>query len=313
MDYWRGLVPLSSKSCRRYHAAMSDPFYIALHKNGELRARADAALARLAACTLCARRCGADRRHGIRRATCQTGATAVVARWGEAAGGAVLAGAAEVLFAGCNLRCLACSTWQASWDGAGTPVDAAALADILLAAQAGGHRMVVLSSPSHVPAQILDALCLAAGRGFRLPLAWATGGYDSLDTLALFAGVIDLYLADFKHGDGVAARLCVGVADYPEMTVRAVAEMQRQVGPLRRDGEGRAVGGLLVRHLVLPNGLAGSQAVLAALPPGASVQVLTDYRPLHRANRAPKLNRPPSAEEVAAVHAMAVDLGVVVV
>lgn len=313
MDYWRGFVALSSKSCRRYDGAMSEPGYRALYTSGELRARADAALGRLATCTLCARRCGADRTHGVRRATCQTGVTAAVARWGEAEGGAVLAGAAEVLFAGCNLRCLACSTWEASWDGAGTAVDASALADILLAAQERGYRMVVLSSPSHVPAQILDALCVAAGRGFRLPLAWATGGYDSLDTLALLDGVIELYVADFKHGDGTAARMCAGVADYPQVAARAVAEMQRQVGKLRRDGEGRAVGGLLVRHLVLPNGLAGSPAVFAALPPGTAVEILADYRPLHRANRAPKLNRPPSAGEVADVHAIAVDLGMLIV
>lgn len=292
---------------------MPQAAYLALHRHGELRRRADTALARLAACTLCARRCGAGRTQGIRRATCQTGARAAVASWGAAEGNALLDGAADVLFAGCNLRCLACSTWPASWDGDGVTVDANGLADILMEVQGRGHRMAVLSSPSHVPAQILDGLCAAAERGFHLKLAWATGGYDSPETLALLDGVVDLYVADFKHGDGAAARLCAGIADYPQVAACAVAEMHRQVGILRRDGQGRAVGGLLVRHLVLPNDLAGSEAVFATLPAGTAVQVLEDYRPLHRANRAPKLNRRPSAEELARAHAMAVSSGLLLV
>jgi putative pyruvate formate lyase activating enzyme len=274
--------------------------HLFLAANGELRRRADAALARLAACTLCARRCGADRNAGIRRATCQTGTWAAVASWGAVTDEPLLNGAADILFAGCNLRCLACSTWAASWDGAGTAVDADGLADILMALQDADFRMVVLSSPSHVPAQILDGLSVAAARGFALPLAWATGCYDSVETLALLDGVVDVYVADFKHGDATAARQCAGVDDYPQVAARAVAEMHRQVGPLRCDAQGRALGGLLVRHLVLPNGLAGSAEVFAALPPTTAVRVLDGYRPLHRANRAPKLNRRPSADEVAA-------------
>lgn len=274
------------------------------HDHAALRDRARRALDRLAACTLCARRCGADRTQSARRATCQTGAVARVAS--VIAGAGVLAGAADILFSGCNLRCLACSTAAASWGGVGEDLDIAAL---LLRQQQAGMRMVVLSSPSHVPAQILDGVARAAAAGFTLPLAWATGSYDSLDTLALLDGVVDLYVADFKHGEADAARLCLGVADYPQVAAAAVAEMQRQVGPLRRDDAGRAVGGLLVRHLVLPNDLAGSAAAFASLPPGTAVQILDDYQPQHRACRTPKLNRRPSADEVAAVHAMAVSMG----
>lgn len=286
-------------------AGMDDAPILARLANRELRRRADTALARLAACTLCARRCGADRTRGIHRATCRTGVRAAVASVGTVLGDELLAGCEDILFAGCNLRCLGCSTAVASWDGNGAAVDAGALADILLAAQARGRRMVMLSSPSHVPAQILDGLCVAVERGFRLKLAWATGLYDSLETLALLDGVIDLYVADFKHGEAAAGRLCTGVADYPQVATLAVAEMHRQVGHLRCDAEGRAVAGLLVRHLVLPNDLAGSAAVLASLPPGTAVQVLESYLPQHRASRAPKLNRRPSADEVAAARTCA--------
>ncbi|HLO75710.1 MAG TPA: hypothetical protein VK196_04560 [Magnetospirillum sp.] len=288
---------------------MSNPAYLDLHDAGELRARADRALGRLTACTLCSRRCGADRPAGIRRATCRIGAQATVAGWGAAQAEPCLAGAGEILFAGCNLRCLACSTWQASWDGAGTAMDAEALAGLLLDMQGRGHGVVMLSSPSHVPAQILDALWRAADRGFRARLAWQTGGYDCLETLALLAGVVDLYVADFKHGDPAAARLCLGVDDYPRVAAQAMAEMHRQVGGLRLDGQGRAMGGLLVRHLVLPNGLSGSESVFAALPAGTAVRVLDTYQPRHRAARAPKLNALPSADEVARVRSMALSAG----
>ena len=203
------------------------------HADGSLRRRADLALARLAACTLCGRRCGADRSQGIRRASCQTGATATVAYCGPARDAEpCLAGAGEILFAGCNLRCLACSTWEASWEGWGEPADADALAERLLGLQRAGHRLVMLSSPSHVPAQILDALARAAERGFQLPLVWQSGGYDAVETLELLEGVVDLYVTDFKHGDAAAGRLCTGVADYPQVAARAIAEMHRQVGPL---------------------------------------------------------------------------------
>lgn len=275
----------------------------------DLRRRADLALERLASCTLCARRCGADRTRGIRRATCQTGTVAAVA--GVTARQGMLAGAADILFAGCNLRCLACSTAAASWDGDGEAMDGEALAGLLCRLQEQGHRMVALSSPSHVPAQILDAVARAVGRGFSLPLAWVSGGYDSLDTVALLEGVVALYVLDFKHGEAAAGRMCAGVADYPRVAAAAVAAMAAQVGPLRRDEQGRAIGGILVRHLVLPNDLGGSRAAFAALPAGTVVEVLDDYRPLHRAARAPKLNRHPSADEVAAAKQAALDAGMV--
>jgi putative pyruvate formate lyase activating enzyme len=289
---------------------MPNAAYLAFVADGSLRQRADAALAGLAACTACARRCGADRRHGVARAACRIGATAKVAFAGPAVGAeACFAGAGEILFAGCNLRCLSCSIADASWGGNGADADASALADMLLSLQDHGHRLVMLTSPSHVPAQILDALCVAAARGFHLPLAWQSGGYDGLETLALLEGVIDLYVADVKHGDAAVARMCTGVADYPAVALRAVAEMYRQVGGLQRDAAGLAQRGLLVRHLVLPNGLAGAEAVFAGLPQACTVHVMAGYVPAHRAGRAPKLNRRPSADEVAAAQSSAVLFG----
>jgi putative pyruvate formate lyase activating enzyme len=257
---------------------------------GSLAERAARALAGLTACILCARRCGADRTQGIRRASCRIGRLARVAHWGEWQGApAGFEGAGAILFAGCNLRCLACNTWQASWENEGAEVTARELADIMLGLQAQGRTQLALVSPSHVPAQILEALVLAAADGLTMKLVWDSGGYDSVETLGLFDGVIDFYVPDVKHGDAATARICTGVADYPAVNARVVAEMVRQVGGER----------VVARHLVLPNGLAGTEAALAALPAGTQVEVMANYQPVFRANRMAKLNRSVTEAEIA--------------
>lgn len=289
---------------------MDSAAYLTLAADGRLRQRAAEALARMAACTLCARRCGADRIHGIARATCRIGRLAKVASmgaWTDAE--ACLGDSAAILFSGCNLRCLSCNTWPASWDGAGHEVTADQLAGMMLALQARGFRRLALISPSHVSAQILEALVLAAERGLTLPLVWDTGGYDDLDSLALLDGVVDIYRPDLKHGHGAMARMCTGVSDYPAVNAQIVTAMHAQVGDLVVDGDGMARRGVLARHLVLPNDLAGTAAALACLPAGSTVHVADSYRPEFRAGKAPKLNRPATAAEIAAAREVARGLG----
>lgn len=257
------------------------PSYLALAADGRLEARAAAALDRLAACTLCARRCGADRRNEGGRAACGIGRRARLHPPDRTPG--------TIRFAGCTLRCLYCPTPEASWEGVGVETGAADLATLMLERQEQGCPTLTLYRPSHVAAQILEALPLAVARGFRLPLAWDSNGYDSLETLALLDGVIDIYRVDMRYGDSAVARQCSGVTAYAETNRAVVAEMHRQVGD-----------NLQVRHMVLPNGLAGTRAVLDALPPGAAIAITDDYRPHFRADRHPKLNRPATDEEVAA-------------
>lgn len=284
--------------------------YLSLVSDGGLRRRAAHMVARLAACTLCARRCGADRTQGIHRATCRIGRWAKVApagAWTDAE--ACLGGTAAIAFSGCNLRCLACNTWESSWDGRGDEVSAEQLAAIMLELQAQGFQRLALVSPSHVPAQILEALALAAEGGLTLPLVWDSGGYDSPETLALLNGVVDIYRPDLKHGHGAVARVCTGVVDYPEVNAQVIAAMHAQVGDLVMGEDGMARRGLLARHLVLPNDLAGTAAALACLPAGSAVNVMDSYRPVFRAAKAPKLNRPATAEEVAAAREVALRLG----
>lgn len=278
---------------------MDRPAYLALAADGRLQARADAAIARLAACTLCARRCGADRFAGVGTASCQIGRLAKIHAWDEDG----------IHFAGGPLRCLHCPTPEAGWAAAGEEATPERLAALMLELQRRGCRTIALVQPSHVAAQILEALVLAVAGGLRSRLAWTSGGYDGLATLALLDGIVDLYRPDVKYGDAAVARQCSGIPDYVEINRAIIAEMHRQVGPPQRDDDGVMIRGVVARHQVLPNDMAGTAAALAGLPPGIAVAMAEDYRPAFRADRHAKLNRPPSAEELAVARAVARRLG----
>jgi putative pyruvate formate lyase activating enzyme len=171
----------------------------------------------------------------------------------------------------------------------------------MLKLQAMGCHNVNLVSPSHVVAPILAAVAIAAERGLRLPLVYNTGGYDSLEALALLDGVVDIYMPDMKYGDAALARKYSHVRDYVRHNQAAVREMHRQVGDLVLSDDGIAQRGLLVRHLVLPNGLAGTKAVLAFLAETISrdtyVNLMGQYRPCHHAGDFPELDRRSSVSE----------------
>jgi putative pyruvate formate lyase activating enzyme len=175
------------------------------------------------------------------------------------------------------------------------------LARVMLDLQAMGCHNVNFVSPSHVVAQVLAAVELAAAQGLRLPLVYNTGGYDSLEALALLDGVVDIYMPDVKYGDAQVARRCSKAREYPQHNQAAVREMHRQVGDLVLDDAGIAKRGLLVRHLVLPNGLAGTDAVLRFLAeeisPNTYVNIMDQYRPCLRAFDDPELDRPVSSTE----------------
>ncbi|MGZ8436244.1 MAG: radical SAM protein, partial [Candidatus Binatia bacterium] len=181
-----------------------------LLENGELRDRAWRAGQRLADCDLCARGCHFDRRACLRGAACQTGGHAVVHAFGPHHGEedclSGRAGSGTIFFSGCNLRCVFCQNWEIAWTGAGEVVTASQLAEIMLELQALGCHNINLVSPSHVVAPILSAVALAAERGLRLPLVYNTGGYDSLQALALLDGVVDIYMPDMKYADAALAR-----------------------------------------------------------------------------------------------------------
>ncbi len=292
---------------------MTEPAYLRLLASGELQRRAAAARLRMMRCDLCPRRCGVDRLSSSQGAACRTGSTAVVCSYGphhgEEAPLVGRCGSGTIFFGGCNLRCVFCQNWEISHRGEGKVVRAEGLAAMMLDLQAMGCHNINLVSPSHVVAPTLEALAIAAVNGLRLPLVYNTGGYDSLETLALLEGVVDIYMPDMKFADSGVARPYTGVSDYAEVNRAAVREMHRQVGDLVLDGSGIAFRGLLVRHLVLPEGLAGTEATVAFLAreisPETYLNLMDQYRPCYRAAEFPGLDRRISKAEFAAAVAQA--------
>ncbi|MFN7989438.1 MAG: radical SAM protein [Thermoanaerobaculia bacterium] len=294
---------------------MATPAYLDLDP-GDLGLRASFARRLLHGCNLCGRRCGADRT-GPSRGSCRTGEKAVVASWGPHHGeeGPIRGrrGSGTVFFSFCNLACDYCQNFGLSRLGEGRETSPTALAAIFLALQEEGCHNVNLVSPTHVLPQVLEALRLAAGSGLAIPLVWNSGGYDSPEALALLDGVVDVYMPDMKYGDAQTALQYSHVPDYPAVNCAAVKEMHRQVGDLVLDGEGVAVRGLLVRHLVLPGGLAGSEEVFRFLAREVGtntwLNVMGQYRPAFRAGELPPLDRVPTEAELAEARSLAARYG----
>jgi putative pyruvate formate lyase activating enzyme len=250
-------------------------------------------------------------------AVCRTGRLATVASYGphhgEEAPLSGRRGSGTIFFAWCSLRCVFCQNLEISQRGTGLEIDAVELATMMLELQAVGCHNINLVTPSHVVAQVLEALVVAAEAGLRLPLVYNTGGYDSPEALALLDGVIDVYMPDMKYGDSALARRYSHVREYVAVNRAAVIEMHRQVGDLVTDGEGIARRGLLVRHLVLPGDLAGTDSVLEFIATRISrdtyLNLMDQYRPCYRAGEHPPLDRGLTWDEYERARARARELG----
>jgi putative pyruvate formate lyase activating enzyme len=283
-----------------------EPAYLRLRESGELEKRVRGAYARLEECDLCARYCRVNRRQTIRGAVCRTGERAVVSSFGPHHGEEDplrgTGGSGTIFFSWCNLRCSFCQNWEISQKGIGREVEPEEIAAMMLELQGHGCHNINFVSPSHTVAQILAAVELAAREGLRLPLVYNTGGYDSLEALALLDGVIDIYMPDMKYGDSETAHRYSHVRNYWETNQAAVLEMHRQVGDLLLDSRGIALRGLLVRHLVLPDDLANSEKVFTFIAQKISgdtyINVMDQYAPGYRAGDVPPLDRPVGHEEV---------------
>jgi putative pyruvate formate lyase activating enzyme len=203
-------------------------------------------------------------------------------------------GSGTIFFSRCNLGCVFCQNYDISQYDAGPEMDAEELAAVMLLLQRQGCHNINLVSPSHVVPQILAALLAAAQNGLHLPLVFNSGGYDSPEALALLQGVIDIYMPDMKYADEAVSRRLSGIPNYPQINQSAVREMHRQVGDLVLDADGLAVRGLLVRHLVLPGGLAGTEKIAHFLSSEISthtyLNLMDQYRPAYRAFDHPPLD-----------------------
>jgi putative pyruvate formate lyase activating enzyme len=280
------------------------PRYLDTHRRDELAPRVALAIEALAHCRLCPRECGVNRLKD-ETGRCNTGRRAVLAssdaHFGEEAPLVGHGGSGTLFFSHCNLGCCFCQNEEISHKGYGIEVAPADLAATMLALQDRGCHNINLVTPTHVTAQILEALPLAIEEGLRVPLVYNCSGYERVETLKLLEGVVDIYMPDFKFWDAdIAAKVC-DAPDYREVACKALMEMHRQVGDLRLDTQGVAVSGLLVRHLVLPVGLAGSDRVLAfiaqQISPDTYVNVMDQYRPCAQAELVPALGRPIRAAE----------------
>lgn len=282
----------------------------------EIALRAEEARGLLTPCRVCPRRCGADRLGG-EAGECRVALRAVVSSFGPHFGEeppiSGRRGSGTIFFAGCNLHCTFCQNHDISWSARGRAVEPDDLAGMMLGLESDGCHNINFVSPSHVAPQILAALAVARARGLALPVVWNSGGYDALALLALLDGVVEIYMPDLKYADAEIGDRYSGVPDYPEVARAALKEMHRQVGSLTMDGLGVATRGLLVRHLVLPQGLGGTAELMRFLAREVSVDtyvnVMAQYRPCHRIHDDPALGRSLAGREFREALELALEAG----
>jgi putative pyruvate formate lyase activating enzyme len=282
-----------------------EPGYLALEKSGELKRREKTLWDGLAECEGCARGCGANRLEG-ETGICSSTARLKIYSAGphfgeerEVGGGG---GSGTVFFSNCNLLCCFCQNWQINHRGDGEFMTHRELATMMLDLQQRGCRNINVVTPSHVVPHIVKALRIAIPRGLRVPLVYNTGGYDSLKTIEMLDGIVDIYLPDFKYQGGeLAAKYSSDASDYPEKAAATISEMYRQVGHLQTDAKGNATRGLIIRHLVMPHNIAGTDRfvrwVAEELSPSTYVNLMAQYRPEHRAHEYPKIARRLTSDE----------------
>ncbi len=283
-----------------------------------LEERASTALALLASCQICPRRCQVNRIND-ERGFCGTGRRARVAsfapHFGEEPPLSGRAGSGTIFFSGCNLSCVFCQNWDISQLDAGREVSPDELARMILALEDCGCHNINFVTPTHVVPQILEALVLAREQGLSVPLVYNSGGYDLVETLRLLDGIIDIYMPDAKYGQDGPAQKYSHAPGYTSIMKAALKEMHRQVGDLETDEEGIALRGLLVRHLVLPAGAAGTEEVVRFISQEISrntyLNVMAQFRPEYQACRYPELDRTITGREYARALGLAASAGLV--
>ncbi|MBN1312733.1 MAG: radical SAM protein [Anaerolineae bacterium] len=285
-----------------------------LLEDSELEQRAEAAVEHLARCDLCPRECRAERLDG-KMGSCKTSRQARVSSFfphhGEEDPLRGTRGSGTIFFSNCNLRCQYCQNHEISQEGQGQIVSTVELATMMLHLQNMGCHNINFVSPTHVVAQIIEAVALAAQKGLHIPLVYNTGGYDAIGALSLLDGIIDIYMPDMKYADAAVGLKYSQVKDYPQHNRTAVKEMFRQVGDLVLDERGIAQRGLLVRHLVLPGGLAGTAEIARFLVEEVSrntyINIMGQYRPEYRARTTDigPLSRSVTANEIAQAYVAA--------
>jgi putative pyruvate formate lyase activating enzyme len=277
---------------------MFEPGYLKCFKNGVLKKRINSAFEILKSCTLCPRNCKVNRLKG-EKGFCKTGLNPIISSYGPHFGEESPLvgeyGSGTIFITHCNLGCLFCQNYDISHLGQGEEISLEGFAFIMVSLQQRGCHNINFVSPTHVVPQILVALPLAIEQGLEIPLVYNTGGYDQIQTLKLLEGIFDIYMPDFKFSGVEEGRTYAGAPDYFRTASAAIMEMHRQVGDLKLDDKNIAYQGLLVRHLVMPNDISGTEHIMsfisAKISKSTYINIMDQYRPCGEARKYPDINR----------------------
>jgi putative pyruvate formate lyase activating enzyme len=275
-----------------------EPIYIKTYKSKELENKIEYALKMLESCEVCPRKCKINRAKD-EKGYCKTGRFAKVSsffpHFGEETPIRGYFGSGTIFFSNCNLRCIFCQNYEISHLGEGEEISKEELAKIMIYLQNQGCHNINFVTPTHVVPQILESLPIAIENGLQIPIVYNTGGYDSLETIKLLSGIVDIYMPDIKFFDEEVSFKFCNAKDYPFVVKGVVKEMYKQVGDLKLDERGIAYKGLLIRHLVMPNNIANTKEVMEFISNEVSkntyVNIMDQYRPCWKAKEYPIINR----------------------
>ncbi len=292
------------------------PSYISEISLEELKERRDKLYELLESCKICPNECGVDRRVSD-NGNCRSGFLPIVSSYGPHFGEEPPLvgrfGSGTIFFTNCNLDCKFCQNYDISHYGIGQEVSINDLAEMMLYLQNRGCHNINFVTPTHFTPQIVDALIFARERGLEIPLVYNCGGYESVNTLKLLDKIIDIYMPDIKYSSNENALKYSGISNYWDIVQSAIKEMHRQVDDLKITTSGIAKRGLLIRHLVLPNDVAGSKKVLEFIAKEISinsyVNIMDQYRPVYLANQFPEINRHITSKEYFEVINYAKEIG----
>jgi putative pyruvate formate lyase activating enzyme len=295
-----------------------EPAYLKLHKTGELGNRAEKLWKIMESCQLCPRKCGVNRLDG-ESGFCQSpGSTLVVAsfhpHFGEERPLVGNGGSGTIFITHCNLRCVFCQNWEISQLGRGSECALEDFAAMMLRLQEIGCHNINFVTPTHYSALILKALVIAAENGLHLPIVYSTSGWERLEIIEILDGIVDIYLPDFKYWDSdMSAKYSSNAENYPDLTKASILEMHRQVGVAKPPEDGIMQRGLMIRHLVMPNNVSGSEKIVEwvaeNLPKDTYVNIMAQYTPLYKAYDYPELSRRITSEEYIKVVEKAEEVG----
>lgn len=283
------------------------PSYLELEKKGLLSERVEKLYSHYENCTLCPRDCRVNRKEGQTgkcQATAKVKVSSAFPHFGEEAPLVGQKGSGTIFFSNCGLRCIYCQNYEISLEGEGVEISDERLAETMIKVQKMGCHNINLVTPTHYSPSIVHAVQLAIPKGLRIPLVYNTGGYEKPEILKLLDGIVDIYLPDCKYMDPQhAAKYSSEAYNYPHYAKLALKEMHRQVGDLNVDGKGIAVRGLMVRHLILPNRIAGTEEFLKFAAENLSkntyINLMAQYRPEYKASEYPEISRRIKSSEYA--------------